>query len=170
MSADIFANTTLRGRIVTCTPDASTACAEKVIGEFGAKAFRRPVSADESAGLLQKYKEAFPNYPSGDRVIAALRAALAEGRIRAGLPGDFYHGNPMITKNRDILIDPRSKLVESRVSSLLAHEGQHLGDRDFSSTFARERRAFDVQYGFGRALGLADRRKTDAEIRAEYGY
>jgi hypothetical protein len=58
VSADIFANATLKARIVTCTPDTGTACAEKVIAEFGAKAFRRPLSADESAGLLQKYKDA----------------------------------------------------------------------------------------------------------------
>jgi uncharacterized protein DUF1592/uncharacterized protein DUF1588/uncharacterized protein DUF1587/uncharacterized protein DUF1595 len=58
VSADIFANPTLKARIVTCTPDTGTACAEKVIAQFGAKAFRRPLSADESAGLLQKYKDA----------------------------------------------------------------------------------------------------------------
>jgi Protein of unknown function (DUF1592)/Protein of unknown function (DUF1588)/Protein of unknown function (DUF1587)/Protein of unknown function (DUF1595) len=58
VSADVFANAALRGRIVTCTPDASTACAEKVMAEFGAKAFRRPLTSEEGARLLKKYQEA----------------------------------------------------------------------------------------------------------------
>jgi hypothetical protein len=58
VSADIFADPTLRERIVTCQPEAGSSCAEKVIAEFGAKAFRRPLTADESAGLLRKYQEA----------------------------------------------------------------------------------------------------------------
>jgi hypothetical protein len=52
----------------------------------------------------------------------------------------------------------------------LAHEGQHLADPDFSSRFMRERRAFDVQYGFGRALGLPVRLKTNDAIHSEYGF
>ena len=58
VSADVFANPTLRARVVSCTPDAGTTCAEKVISEFGQRAFRRPLTADESARLLEKYKEA----------------------------------------------------------------------------------------------------------------
>ena len=58
VSADIFGNPTLKAGIVTCTSDTGTLCAEKVIGEFGAKAFRRPLTADEGAGLLKKYQEA----------------------------------------------------------------------------------------------------------------
>lgn len=58
VSADVFANAGLRSRIVTCTPDAGTACAEKVISEFGAKAYRRPLTPQESARLLKKYQEA----------------------------------------------------------------------------------------------------------------
>lgn len=58
VSADIFANPALKARIVTCTPDTGTSCAETVIAEFGARAFRRPLSADESARLLQKYNDA----------------------------------------------------------------------------------------------------------------
>jgi RHS repeat-associated protein len=132
--------------------------------------FNIPGALDALEGAKERYATQFPNYPSADPVIAALRSALADGRIRAGLPSDFHHGNPMITRNRVILVDPRSRLLESRVPSLLAHEGQHLTDRDFSSPFGRERRAFDVQYGFGNVLGSSDRPKTDADIHKEYGY
>jgi hypothetical protein len=58
VSADVFAKPALRDRIVTCTPDAGTTCAETVIRDFGRRAFRRPLSADESADLLSKYQEA----------------------------------------------------------------------------------------------------------------
>ena len=58
VSADVFKNPALRARIVDCEPDASSACAEKVIAEFGLRAFRRPLSQDESARLLAKYQEA----------------------------------------------------------------------------------------------------------------
>jgi hypothetical protein len=58
VSADLFAKPALRDRVVTCTPDAGTACAETVIRDFGRRAFRRPLSAEESADLLAKYQEA----------------------------------------------------------------------------------------------------------------
>jgi Protein of unknown function (DUF1592)/Protein of unknown function (DUF1588)/Protein of unknown function (DUF1595)/Protein of unknown function (DUF1587) len=58
VSADIFADAALRGRVVSCAPDAEAACATKVITEFGTRAFRRPLTTEESAGLLQKYQEA----------------------------------------------------------------------------------------------------------------
>lgn len=69
-----------------------------------------------------------------------------------------------------ILIDVRSRIGESKIPALLAHEGQHLADKNSDSPFGREHRAFDVQYGFGRTLGLSDRRKSDADIHKEYGY
>jgi len=58
VSADVFAKPDLRARVVTCTPDMGTTCAEKVIGDFGLRAFRRPLTADERASLLAKYQEA----------------------------------------------------------------------------------------------------------------
>jgi hypothetical protein len=58
VSADVFANQALRDRVVPCKPDAGVACAEQVIRDFGLKVFRRPLTADESAGLLKKYQDA----------------------------------------------------------------------------------------------------------------
>jgi hypothetical protein len=58
VSADVFAQPALRDRVVTCTPDAGTACAETVIRDFGLRAFRRPVTAVESTRLLESYQEA----------------------------------------------------------------------------------------------------------------
>lgn len=58
VSADIFAKPALRDRVVSCTPDTTTACAAKVIAEFGLKAFRRPPNPDETATLLAKYQDA----------------------------------------------------------------------------------------------------------------
>jgi hypothetical protein len=58
VSADLFAQPTLRDRIVTCKPDTTTTCAETVIRDFGRRAFRRPLAAEDSAALLAKYKEA----------------------------------------------------------------------------------------------------------------
>jgi hypothetical protein len=58
VSADVFAKPALRDRIVTCVPDAGTACAETVIRDFGLRAFRRPLTPAESTRLLAKYNEA----------------------------------------------------------------------------------------------------------------
>ncbi|MDF3069006.1 MAG: hypothetical protein K0R38_4607 [Polyangiaceae bacterium] len=58
VSAEVFGSPTLRAQVVTCTPDATTACAEKVIGEFGRRAFRRPLTTEESTRLLSKYQAA----------------------------------------------------------------------------------------------------------------
>jgi hypothetical protein len=58
VSADLFAQPTLRDRVVTCKPDTAANCAETVIRDFGRRAFRRPLSAEESATLLAKYREA----------------------------------------------------------------------------------------------------------------
>jgi hypothetical protein len=58
VSADIFAKPALRDRVVTCAPDTGTACAETVIRDFGLRAFRRPLTAEESTLLLSKYSEA----------------------------------------------------------------------------------------------------------------
>lgn len=58
VSADVFANPSLRDRVVPCKPDSGVACAEQVIRDFGLKVYRRPLSTDESASLLKKYQDA----------------------------------------------------------------------------------------------------------------
>jgi len=58
ISASVFADTKLRGQVVTCDPAADTTCASKVIAAFGARAYRRPLSDTESKDLLAKYDEA----------------------------------------------------------------------------------------------------------------
>ena len=57
VAADIFAQPTLRARIVKCTP-AEAGCVETVIRDFGLRAFRRPLNTAESATLLAKYEAA----------------------------------------------------------------------------------------------------------------
>jgi Protein of unknown function (DUF1592)/Protein of unknown function (DUF1588)/Protein of unknown function (DUF1587)/Protein of unknown function (DUF1595)/Protein of unknown function (DUF1585) len=58
VSDDVFAKPELRGRIVKCQPEAGVECAKEVIRDFGARAFRRPLTPEESASLLAKYEEA----------------------------------------------------------------------------------------------------------------
>jgi hypothetical protein len=58
LSAAVFKDTTLRGRIVSCDPAADSTCAQKVITTFGRRAFRRPLTSEESTALLAKYQEA----------------------------------------------------------------------------------------------------------------
>lgn len=58
LAATVFADSTLRSRIVTCDPVADSTCAEKVITAFGRRAYRRPLDADEVKGLVAKYQEA----------------------------------------------------------------------------------------------------------------
>lgn len=58
VSANVFAEPTLRSRIVKCTPDTTSTCAQTVIRDFGQRAFRRPLTAEESSGLLAKYEQA----------------------------------------------------------------------------------------------------------------
>lgn len=58
LSATVFKNATLRAHVVSCDPAADAACAEKVITGFGRRAFRRPLDADETKGLVAKYQEA----------------------------------------------------------------------------------------------------------------
>ena len=58
VAATVFADATLRGRIVTCDPAADTTCPQKVITTFGRRAFRRPLDSAETSSLLAKYQEA----------------------------------------------------------------------------------------------------------------
>ncbi|HEX2659203.1 MAG TPA: DUF1592 domain-containing protein [Polyangia bacterium] len=58
LSATVFADATLRGRIVTCDPAADATCPEKVVTAFGRRAYRRPLDSDEIKGLVAKYQEA----------------------------------------------------------------------------------------------------------------
>ena len=58
LSATVFADATLRGRIVSCDAATDTTCPEKVITAFGRRAYRRPLDADETKGLVAKYQEA----------------------------------------------------------------------------------------------------------------
>jgi hypothetical protein len=63
------------------------------------------------------------------------RAALEEGRIKLGLPSNFIRNNPLTTINRVILVDTRARISMSRLGAHLAHEGEHLADKDFRSPF-----------------------------------
>ncbi len=60
-SAETLASTALAtlDRIVPCTPAADEAgCAARFVDEFGLRAFRRPLTADEKSGLLGLYQTA----------------------------------------------------------------------------------------------------------------
>lgn len=58
ISASVFADSKLRGQLVSCDPAADTACPSKVITSFGARAYRRPLSDSETKDLLAKYDDA----------------------------------------------------------------------------------------------------------------
>ena len=59
LSAEVFADPSLRGRIVTCTPDAADAsCVRTIIANFGRRAFRRPLESSEEQWLLGAYQAA----------------------------------------------------------------------------------------------------------------
>jgi hypothetical protein len=59
LAADVFANPSLRERILTCTPDlGDSSCAKTVIETFGRRAFRRPLTEVESSRLLGQYESA----------------------------------------------------------------------------------------------------------------
>ena len=51
LGEQVFASPTLASRIVTCTPPstADTTCLDAIIDNFGFRAFRRPLSADEGS-------------------------------------------------------------------------------------------------------------------------
>jgi hypothetical protein len=53
--SNVFADASLRGRILTCTPasEFDAACTQNIIREFGAVAWQRPVSDAEIAQLTQ---------------------------------------------------------------------------------------------------------------------
>jgi hypothetical protein len=68
-----------------------------------------------------------------------------------------------------IFINVHSRFAFSRIPAFLAHEGEHLVDRDFSVPFARERRAFNVQYGLGRSAGIPEQFIPDRDIHNKYG-
>lgn len=55
------------GNIVTCNPATMGArpCAEKVIGEFGLKAFRRPLTATEQTNFVNLFNNLYGNFPAG---------------------------------------------------------------------------------------------------------
>ena len=58
ISGSVFADTKLRGQVVTCDPATDTACASKVINAFGARAYRRPLTDAEVKDLQAKYDDA----------------------------------------------------------------------------------------------------------------
>jgi len=69
------------GQIVTCNPATSGArpCADKVITEFGLKAFRRPMLADEKITYLTLFDNLYASFPagtSGNKFDESLKGAL----------------------------------------------------------------------------------------------
>jgi hypothetical protein len=80
VAADIFAQATLRGRIVKCTPDTDAACAPAVIRDFGLRAFRRPLSSTENTSFLAKYNEA---RTLGVDAMGALEHVVHHARVAA---------------------------------------------------------------------------------------
>jgi hypothetical protein len=58
LSASVFADPTLRARIVACDPVSDAACPRATIEAFGRRAFRRPLETSELDDLLQRYQQA----------------------------------------------------------------------------------------------------------------
>jgi len=71
---EAFADSTLRARVVTCTPTTSAddACAAKIIRAFGLRAWRRPLTDDEVADLTSVVRA---DFATGDD----FPSAIAEG-------------------------------------------------------------------------------------------
>lgn len=58
VSASVFADPTLRSRIVACDPVADSSCPRATIEAFGLRAFRRPLESSEMDDLLLRYQQA----------------------------------------------------------------------------------------------------------------
>jgi hypothetical protein len=58
LSASVFADPTLRSRIVACDPVADVECPRSTIEAFGKRAFRRPLEPSETEDLLLRYQQA----------------------------------------------------------------------------------------------------------------
>jgi hypothetical protein len=58
LSATVFADATLRSRVVSCDPVTDAACPRSAIEAFGRRAFRRPLEPSEVEELLLRYQQA----------------------------------------------------------------------------------------------------------------
>jgi RHS repeat-associated protein len=121
---------------------------------------------DKLQGGVDRYSKQFPEYPSGEVVVSGLRKAYKQGNIRAGDPTMFTgKNNPFVTYKGVVYYNPQSFQLRGAVNApRLAHDGEHLVDTKQDGTFARERRAYDVQHGFSAVVGPYQRRLTDLEI------
>lgn len=86
-----------RQRIFTCRPlsaEASGPCAEKIIRALGARAYRRPLTADDVTPLMEFYEEGSKNGGFEQGVRAALEAILASPHFifRVEQPGRLARG------------------------------------------------------------------------------
>ena len=76
VAKDVFANATLKARVVTCeTPD-DTACVQGIINATGLKLFRRPLAADEVATYLKVYTSLRSASLSHDDAVQQVLVAL----------------------------------------------------------------------------------------------
>ena len=66
LSAAALSDAAARARAIPCTPTGDgTACAQQLIGEFGARAFRRPLTTDESARFNALFADRAKLTPNG---------------------------------------------------------------------------------------------------------
>src|SRR5450432_2958555 len=113
-TADRLAETALTagklGLPAACTSPAATdeeACATKFIAAFGGKAYRRPITADESADLLALFHVARDPAPAGAELsFPEAVAQMAKGMLQS--PNFLYHWELGPTKP---VLDPASQLV-----------------------------------------------------------
>ncbi len=133
------------------------------------KHFDIPGAIDRLRDKVAEYSRRFSKYPDGQEVVDNLQSALEEGRIRPGKSSDFIKSNPMSTRGNIIYVDSMAKISPREIPSLLAHEGEHLADNlhENDKGYLRERRAYNVQFGFGQVTGSTRPLKTNKEILSD---
>ncbi|HET9958915.1 MAG TPA: DUF1592 domain-containing protein [Polyangiaceae bacterium] len=58
VAEQLKANTAVRAKVVTCSPSGDgSACAQQIIQNFGQRAFRRPLTAEETSRFMQLYTQ-----------------------------------------------------------------------------------------------------------------
>jgi hypothetical protein len=67
--------------VVSCSAQANDACAQQFIGDFGGRAFRAPVEAEESASLFQLYSDVKAQFDFATGVQAVITAVLTSPRF-----------------------------------------------------------------------------------------
>ena len=99
-ATEIMADSAARAKAITCTPTGTGEdCAAQLIADFGARAFRRPLTADESAGFMALYTNRATLTETGSfdeaaqLIIEAILLSpefLARPEVNTAAEGDYF--------------------------------------------------------------------------------